>query len=314
MVINSTARISPRVTIVTPTYNQEKYIAATIESVLAQDYSNIEYIVIDDGSTDGTPEILEAYATRAHIIRQENAGQAATINRGLSLASGEYFGYLSSDDLIMPNAISELVRVIEADAAMVCAFPDADLIDENARVVKRHVCREFDHEILLVKQECHIGPGALFRTELGRKLGGWRLDLKLAPDREFWLRLADFGHIHFVGTTLSQYRLHQNSISYSIFNESSSREYLRVLDDWYAGVPGEHPTVKRRSEAYGNANFIIARNCLRSGSWGRALDYYRAAVLYHPPLLNPLSIALLVRSAASKYIRVLIAKLSSVKG
>jgi len=300
----------PLVTILTPTYNQAQFIEETIASIRAQTYPLIEYIIIDDGSTDNTPELLKKYSSLYKCIRQDNVGQAETVNRGLDVAAGKYFGYLSSDDILDPEAVATLVRVLEASPHLVCVFPDANLIDAGSKVVKRNVCRAFEYTQLLVRQECYIGPGALFRTDLARQIGGWRLDLKLAPDREFWLRLCKFGEIQFIDHVLAGYRLHGKSISYSGVSESVSREYLNVLDSHFSSMPGDDPIQVRRDEAYGFANFLIARNCLRNGSFSRAWSYYMDAVSLYRPLMSPFAWLSLLRASVSKPIRVVVQSIS----
>jgi glycosyltransferase involved in cell wall biosynthesis len=299
----------PLVTIVTPTYNQAGFLAETIESVLAQDYPNIEYIVIDDGSTDATAEVLERYAERVRCLRHDNMGQARTLNKGWELAQGKYIGYLSSDDLLHPTAISELVRTLEANGNIVCAFPDSDLIDARSKVVKRQVCRPFDLEDLIVRQECYIGPGALFRRAAYAVAGGWRPELRLAPDREFWIRLARHGEFHFLPRSLAGYRLHPQSISYKVVSEEVSREYLLVLDEYFARPSLPASIARRKEEAYGHATLLLARNALRAGQFARGLELYRKACLLHRGLASPKVKLTLLRNVVSKPARALYAKL-----
>ncbi|MEO6626809.1 MAG: glycosyltransferase, partial [Burkholderiaceae bacterium] len=130
--------------IVTPAYNQAEYLAETIDSVLLQDYPNIEYIVLDDGSTDATPQVLKHYGSKVRWERHENMGQARTLNKGWALSEGEIIGYLSSDDILYPGAIRTLVEKLESDVSIVCIFPDSDLVDHRSRVVKQKVCRPFN--------------------------------------------------------------------------------------------------------------------------------------------------------------------------
>ena len=295
----------PLVTIITPTYNQADYLPETIESVLAQTYPNIEYLVIDDGSKDETPTVLERYRDRLQVIRQDNMGQSRTINRGVDLARGEIVGYLSSDDVLHSTAVARLVEVLVEDEGVVCAFPDSDLIDPTSKVIKRKVCRPFDASDLLVRQECYIGPGALYRTEDARIVGGWRPELRLAPDREFWLRLSARGRFHFVQESLAGYRTHPGSTSYAVVSEAQSREYLSVLDDFYDDGRLEPALQARRDEAYGYANFLIARNCLRGGQFMQAFRYYHRAVRLHSPLLSPQAVLMLFKSSVSKGLRLL---------
>jgi glycosyltransferase involved in cell wall biosynthesis len=299
----------PLVTLVTPTYNQAGYLAETIECVLAQDYPEIEYIVLDDGSTDATPEVLARYADRVRVIRQSNMGQARTLNKGWEMARGKYIGYLSSDDLLEPCAVRRMIEPMERDDGIVCAFPDSALIDDSSKVVKQSICRPFDLESLIVRQECYIGPGAFFRRDAFLAAGGWRPELKLAPDRELWMRLARRGRLEFVRERLAGYRIHPQSISYKTVSEEASREYFLVLDEYFARPDVPAGIAARRDEAYGHATLIVARNALRAGRWRRGLELYGQACRLHPPLSGlPVKLRLL-RNVVSKPARVLVAKL-----
>src|SRR2546427_3382564 len=98
----------PLLSIVTPSYNQAAFLEETIRSVLEQDYEPLEYVVVDDGSTDGSAEIAQRYADRLTLVQQENAGQPAAINRGFARTSGELMGYLNSDDTLLPGATATM--------------------------------------------------------------------------------------------------------------------------------------------------------------------------------------------------------------
>ncbi len=274
----------PLVSIVTPAYNQAEYLADTIESVLAQDYPNIEYIVLDDGSTDSTPEVLNRYNGRVRWERHDNMGQARTLNKGWAMSKGEVIGYLSSDDILYPSAIRKLVEMLEGDDSIVCSFPDSDLIDHQSRVVKKNVCRPFDLGELIVRQECHIGPGALFRRSAFDSVGGWKPELKLAPDREFWIRLAEHGRLVLCHDILAGYRMHPYSISYKDVSEEVGREYLWVLDQYFGGKSVPPEIALRKSEAYGYAQLVLARNCFRAGRLKRGWEFYKEACRLHSPL------------------------------
>ena len=292
----------PLVTIVTPTFNQLKFLAASIESVLNQDYPNIEYVVIDDGSTDATSEIMFRYADRARIVRQSNSGQAKTLNRGWASANGKYLAYLSSDDILTPSCIREMVSTLEADTGIVCAFPNADLIDANGNTIKRKVCRPFSLVDTIVENECFIGPGAVFRKAAFDLVGGWREDIKLAPDREFWTRLARLGKFHFHEEALAQYRFHAQSLSSRETSDHVTQEYLKVLDLYYADDPAPE-CLLRKNEAYGHAYLVLARNSFRSGRFGDGIKYYRAACRSHAPF-SSFSVKLqLIRHTISRPIR-----------
>lgn len=303
---------SPLVSIVTPTFNQAQYVAETIESVLAQDYKNIEYIVLDDGSTDNTRQVLEPYQARAKIESQENMGQARTLNKGWQAARGTYLAYLSSDDILHPQAISKLVEALEQDPSRVCVFPNCELIDEHSNVIKKNLCRPFHLSDLVVKQECYIGPGALFRRSAFEQAGGWMPDLKLAPDREFWIRLAKYGSFHLLAETLAGYRMHSSSISYKDVSEQTGMEYIRVLDSYFAEVDVPVDIKARKDEAYGHAFFILARNAFRSSNFARGAFFYRQACERHPPLRATSYKLQLVKNVASKPARIALARFRSM--
>lgn len=309
-----TTNTYPLVSIVTPAYNQAEYLAETIDSVLAQDYPNIEYIVLDDGSTDETPEVLQHYDGRVHHERHPNMGQARTLNKGWQRARGTYLGYLSSDDLLYPSAVSQLVGLLESDSSIVCAFPDANLIDDRSRVTKKNVCRPFDLAEIVVRQECYIGPGALFRRSAFEIVGGWRSELKLAPDREFWIRLASQGRIEMSPNMLAGYRLHPQSISYKDVAEEVGREYLSVLDEYYRSKEVPPEMTARKDEAYGYAHLLLARNNFRAGRLERGLQLYKQACNLHPALRSSKVKLRILKNIVSKPLRALLSAARSLVG
>ena len=302
------------VTLVTPTYNQARFVAETLDSVLAQTHSALEFLVVDDGSTDGTGQVLDRYAGRLQLRRQENQGQSRTLNQAWAGARGRYLGYLSSDDVLLPTAVERMVEVLDSNPDVVCAFPNSDLIDLNSRLLRRAVCRPFDLESAVIQQECHIGPGAIFRREAFESVGGWRTDLRLAPDREFWIRLASLGRFHFVSDCLAQYRTHPAATSFSAASETVSQEYVRVLDEFFrrGHVP---PGLKaRRDEAYAQASLLLARNAIWRGEIRLARTHFRRAAELHPPLGGLDSQLQLLRHGLSKPLKVLHARLVSAVG
>lgn len=275
---------NPLVSIVIPTFNQAKYLAESIKSILAQDYDNIECIVIDDGSTDSTPDILERFKSRVRCNRHENIGQAHTLNKGWSQCGGKYLGYLSSDDILFPSAIKELVSILESNSEIICAFPNSNLIDSTSKIIKRNICQPFDLEETLIRQECYIGPGALFRRSAFDALGGWDPSYKLAPDREFWIRMSALGHIEMCPSVLAGYRMHPQSESAKEHSEEVSREYLNFLDHFFNNSSVPPQILAKKNEAYGFAYLLMARNSFRGRRFNRGMQFYRRACEYHREL------------------------------
>lgn len=265
----------PLVSIVTPTYNQAAYLSATIESVLAQDYPNLEYIVLDDGSTDNTPDVLKKYDGRIRHERQENMGQANTLNRGWSMASGSLIGYLSSDDLLEPNAFTKLVKALTARPDASVVYCDFTLIDAQGRRFRTVNTEEFDEVRLCVDLVCQPGPGALFRREVFDRTGGWAGHLRQVPDFEFWLRASKFGPFVRVPEVLAHYRVHDGSASFRPTTVERSMEIVKVMAEYWGLQTGQNVD---RSLAM--AHLVAAKNHAQSGrftylikNWWKAINY-----------------------------------------
>lgn len=303
---NAPIRRKPLVTLITPTYNQAAFLEETIQSVLAQDYENIEYIIINDGSTDSTAQILDKYKGAVKSENQANAGQASTLNKGWHMGKGELLGYLSSDDILHPSAVRKAVEYLTAHPEVVMVYPNCDLIDPNSRVIRTSLCRPFEYESLVVDQECYIGPGALFRRSALEQMGGWDPTLRLGPDREFWMRIGLLGRIQMIDEICAQYRMHPSSISYYQTDAVSANEFVRVAEKYFArnDVPAE--IIAKKQIAFSKAHLVAARIHLRGGRFGASLREIATAYKYNRRL-NPFSILLmLARTSTSRSIHRLI--------
>src|SRR5438128_8552250 len=127
----------PLVSIVTPSYNQGRFIEDTIRSVLAQDYPNLEYIVVDGGSTDHTLDVLRRYEGRLRWVSEPDRGQSEAINKGFRMARGEIVSWLNSDDTYVPGAIGKAVAHLGARPEVVMVYGEGYLLDEGGRVTRR---------------------------------------------------------------------------------------------------------------------------------------------------------------------------------
>jgi glycosyltransferase involved in cell wall biosynthesis len=274
----------PLVTIVTPTYNQAEYLAQTIDSILSQDYPNIEYLVLDDGSTDATPEVLRQYDGRVRWERQQNMGQSRTLNKGWSQAKGEFIGYLSSDDLLLPNAVSRLVAELQArpDAAVV--YCDFHLIDAKGQRVGHVQSPDYDRRQLVEDLICHPGPGALFRRSVFEQVGGWNENLRKIPDFEFWLRVSRVGSFFRIPETLAEYRVHEESTAIRPLPIERSME---IVDTMRAFWGSENSASSRYSMS--RAHFKAARNHAQSGRVIAAFTQFLAAARLRPKTLVSVS-------------------------
>ena len=226
-----TARMSlPLVSIVVPTYERAGFVETAVISLLEQDYPALEVLAIDDGSRDETSTILARIAERSAPDRfrwwqQENAGQAMTINRGLEQASGELLGYLSSDDYLLPGAISRLVEAFAAHPDADVAYADQLVVDDSDHVTDTVELISMTFEQTLRSGLCPVGVGALVRRRLYERIGGWDPSHHFYPDYEWWLRAGDVGFVR-VAQPGGAWRIHGGSISTGNFAVENLRERL----------------------------------------------------------------------------------------
>jgi glycosyltransferase involved in cell wall biosynthesis len=291
----------PLVSIVTPAYNQANYLKETIESVLAQKYPNIEYIVINDGSTDETSKILNEYSGKIISYSHENIGQAKTLNKGWVISSGVVLGYLSADDILLPGAVSKAVALLQSESNIVMVYPDCDLIDPFSRVIRHSVSRATNYEELVVEQECYIGPGAFFRRSAYEIAGGWDERLRVAPDREFWMRLGLLGRIVMIPEVLALYRMHPQSISFFHSTQEDAQEYPSVIGKYFGMMDIPASIISRKNEAFCRANIVGARIHLRGGRFFDAVRSIISARSYFKVPLIPV-IIMLARTLVSRHI------------
>jgi glycosyltransferase involved in cell wall biosynthesis len=177
------------VSIVTPSYNMARYLGETIESVLAQDYPHLEYIVMDGGSTDGTLELLRKYEGRLRYESRRDRGQADAINRGFERSSGRVFAYLNADDTYLPGAVSKAVRHLKANPACGGVYGEGYHVDEQGKILGRYPAKDFEFELLA--EECFIcQPAAFVWRDAFAEAGRMRLDLHFALDYDLWIRIG----------------------------------------------------------------------------------------------------------------------------
>jgi glycosyltransferase involved in cell wall biosynthesis len=201
----------PLVSIVTPSYNQGRYIRRTIESVLTQSYPNIEYLVIDGGSSDETLDILRSFGNRVSWISEPDGGQADAINKGLRAARGQIVGYLNSDDVLLPHAIEDVVRHLREHPDCDLVYGDAEYIDESGAVVGMYRTATYSFERLM-EDCCICQPAAYWRASAGAVVGTFDEGLDFALDYDYWIRLDRSGFLlQHMPKTIAQSRLHSEA-------------------------------------------------------------------------------------------------------
>ena len=223
----------PLVSIITPSFNQARYIEATIQSVLMQDYSNIEYIIVDGGSTDGTVDIIKKYALEsasslhsqgvllahkqasafqshsiAWWVSEKDKGQTDAINKGFARANGQILAWLNSDDTYEPGAISAAVKYLQEHPEVGMVYGDCNFINETGRVIGKFGSAQTDYR-LLREGYVHIPQQTMFlRADLWKKVGPLDPSFYFAMDYDLWTRLAARTQLKYVPQTWANFRLH----------------------------------------------------------------------------------------------------------
>lgn len=208
---------SPLVSVITATYNRENYLPLAIESVLEQTYKNLEYIVIDDGSTDNTRELLEKYSQDNRLTHyyQENQGQTVAKNAGLKRAKGEFICFLDSDNLWIKDKLEKQIQIFLKKPEYDIVYGDVMIIDENNNDLSISTMKCYSGKIteqLLIDNFVTFNT-AMFHRKCYDESGGMDEILKRSPDYELWLRYSINYKFLYISEVFARYRVWQNQIS-----------------------------------------------------------------------------------------------------
>jgi len=200
----------PLVSIITPSFNQMRYLEATIESVLGQDYPHIEYIIVDGGSTDGSVDVIQKHAGRlAWWVSEQDKGQTDAINKGFNRATGEILAWINSDDTYNPGAVSQAAKYLIENPEVGLVYADCNFIDEDDRVIGQFNAAQTDLRRLR-EGYVHIPQQTMFfRAKYWQKLGPLDPSFYFAMDYDLWTRIAAHAPFKYLaGQTWANFRLH----------------------------------------------------------------------------------------------------------
>jgi glycosyltransferase involved in cell wall biosynthesis len=249
-----------KLSIVTPSYNQAKYLEETIKSVLAQNIPGMEYIIVDGGSTDGSIEVIKKYADKlTWWVSEKDRGQTDALNKGFAKATGDVLAWLNSDDLLYPGAAQKALDFLQTHPDVGLVYGDADYIDGESRVIGSFPAAQTDLK-RLQQGYVHVPQQAtFFRGDLWRKVGPLDPNFYFAMDYDLWVRLAKVSQLTYLpGQKWAAFRLHADAKTINAddrcwpemlkvhFRDGGSRFSVIVLKYYFRKLAAPYITWKRR--------------------------------------------------------------------
>jgi glycosyltransferase involved in cell wall biosynthesis len=288
--------VAPRVSIVTPSFNQAEFIAETIDTVLSQDYPHIEYLVVDGGSTDGTLGILRGFGDRVKWISEPDRGQSDAINKGWRRTTGEIIAWLNADDLYRPGAVSKAVAFLREHPNVDMVYGDCDYLDADGNVGERYHARPADGAELLCSPVTIVPqPATFLRRRVLQSVGYLDETLHNTLDFDYWVRVAARHRIAYLPECLAGFRLHAGSKTVRL-SERRSQERLRIYEQFFK-APDLPPHIRRvRRKAMSTVHTRIANHHFLKGDMKEARQHALAGWRYLPWTLQRTQLKVLVLS------------------
>ena len=230
-----------KVSVITPSYNQVEFIKRSVESVLSQQGDfELEYIVIDGDSTDGTREFLEGFSDRLRLISEADEGQSDAINKGLALAGGEVVCWLNADDILAEGCLQNVVAVFKSEPETRWVYGKVNIIDKDDREIRRFVTwykslrmAPFSYSRLI--QENWISQmGVFWRRSFGEQIGPLNVNLHYSMDYDYWMRFAQVSLGRYIPKQLASFRWHDQSKTCNHYAKQMTESY-RLAKKYAAG-------------------------------------------------------------------------------
>jgi glycosyltransferase involved in cell wall biosynthesis len=271
-----------RVSIVTPSYNQAAFLEQTIQSVLMQEYPDLEYFVIDGGSQDGSVEIIHKYADRlAGWVSEKDSGQADAINKGFARATGDVIAWVNSDDYYLPGAVAAAVRFLEEHAECGMVYGDVVSVDESGAPMNVMTFGEWGFEDLM-QFEILGQPGVFLRRRVLEEVGYLDPSYHMMLDHHLWLRMAQAAPMGYVPERWAAARFHPAAKNLAHGPEFGPEGYRLV--QWMSEQPGLAGCYKRlRRRIWAGACRQDAFYLLDAGRPVDALKAYWSGLMAYPP-------------------------------
>jgi glycosyltransferase involved in cell wall biosynthesis len=237
--------MTPKVSICIPTYNRKDYLKETIESVFAQTYKDYEVVIVDDGSTDGTAEMLNNIDLPIRCYWQENSGDAAARNKLIKLAQGEFITFIDSDDLLMHDAVERMMNVMEAEGGEVIVYGPYLRIDQNGNVFGKFKTKLYSGHITkyLFQNIFVYSCGSMFQKKVLETANGFDTSLPVCSDYDLWLRLS-LKH-RFIALPEPTFKRRRHTGNLSALSIENRILELKVLERFYYEKGGDSMVPKK---------------------------------------------------------------------
>jgi glycosyltransferase involved in cell wall biosynthesis len=289
----------PLVSAIIPNYNYARYVGEAVESALGQTYPNIEVIVVDDGSTDNSLEVLEQYRDRIKIIDQKNSGVCVARNRGVAESAGEYIAFLDADDVWLPEKIEKQVEKFASGKDLGLVHVGVIDIDASGDELATHLNGmegDVAAELMMFEKAVILGGGSgvMIPRPVFDEVEGFDESLSTSADWDLYFRISSAFSVGFIGEPLLRYRLHGSNMHSNVAR--MEREMLSAYEKAFSRVPDEGG--QRTGRAYGSLYRVLSGSYFRAGNYG---SFFRTAVLCF--LNDPRSIGYFLKFPARRFRR-----------
>ncbi len=265
----------PLVSIVTPSFNQAQFIRATIESVLSQDYPNVEYLVIDGGSQDGTLEVLRSFGGRIRWVSEPDCGQAHAVNKGWKWAQGEVLGWVNADDLLAPDAVRCAVENLQKQAHIAGVYGNCDFIDSIGKRIGEYGVHAYDYSTLFINGEDYIPqPSVFIRRTAAERVGFLNEELHFVMDYDLWLRLGMFYTFKYEPKIHAALRIHHQAKTGRALS-GFAQELIVMFQQLLLHSDLPEAISSNKTLTLANAHLYAASYCFWAGETRLSLNHLR---------------------------------------
>lgn len=266
----------PLVSVVIPNYNYTRYLKQTLDSVLAQTYPSVEILVVDDGSTDGSQELLRSYGERLRWYQHDRQGVSVARNRGATESAGDFIAFLDADDFWQPTKLSKQIDLLLADPGLGfvhCGVRKVDAEGKPGEILVDGMDGWVSKELLLFDRPVILASGStgVVRRTLFTEVGGFDARLSTSADWDFCFRVSNRNRVGFVPEALVYYRFHGNNMHGNI--KLMEHDMLLGYQKAFSNSDAKLTSIRRKS--YGNVYMVLAGSHFRAGN---NFDFLRNAL------------------------------------